>query len=311
MTWSPHPITLRQLQYAAAVAQTRNFRRAAQLCNVSQPSLSAQLAQLEDALGVRLFERDRRRVIPTAAGRELLGRIRGVLREADELVDAARRLGDPLRGKLRLGIIPTVSPYLLPALTPALQQAHPELSVVWLEDKTDVLVRALGEGRIDGAILALEADIGDLEHETLALDPFVVVTAPEHPLAHANGPIHDEDLSNADVLLLDDGHCLRDQVLAVCTDTEAHELGFRATSLPTLTQMVASGLGITLLPVLALETESARGDLVVRRFVEPAPYRTLALAWRRRSPLGSALRELAETLRQAYPRTTESKPQHR
>src|SRR5437870_2695650 len=139
----PHPFSLRQLQYAVAVADTGGFRKAAQLCHVSQPSLSAQLAQLEDVLGVRLFERDKRRVLLTGAGREILGRLQRVLAEADELVETARRAADPLTGNLRLGVIPTVSPYLLPSLTPALRAAFAKLTVLWVEDKTDVLVKGL------------------------------------------------------------------------------------------------------------------------------------------------------------------------
>ena len=155
MSFTPHAASLRQLQYAVAVADTRSFRRAAQQCGVSQPSLSAQLAQLEGALGVRLFERDRRRVLPTPAGDALIERARRVLIDADDLVDAARRLGDPLAGPLSIGVIPTISPYLLPAAAPAIRRAHPRLSVRWVEDKTETLARELHAGRLDAALLAL------------------------------------------------------------------------------------------------------------------------------------------------------------
>src|SRR6266849_6934852 len=154
------PLSLRQLQYAVAVADTLSFRAAAERCHVAQPSLSA---QLEDALGVRLFERDRRRVLPTTAGRDLVERARRVLREADDLVEAALRAGDPLAGRLSLGVIPTISPYLLPAAAPALRKAYPHLSVVWREEKTADLVRAVREGTLDAALLALEAEIGEVE----------------------------------------------------------------------------------------------------------------------------------------------------
>ena len=175
---------LRQLQYAVAVADARSFRRAAEQCGVSQPSLSAQLAQLEGALGVRLFERDRRRVLLTPAGEELIERARRVLVDADDLVDAARRLGDPLAGTLAIGVIPTISPYLLPAAAPAIRRAHPRLTVRWREDKTENLARDLHAGRLDAALLALEADLGGpLQREVIGRDPFVLATPRAHPLA--------------------------------------------------------------------------------------------------------------------------------
>src|SRR5215468_1761030 len=163
--FSSHPFSLRQVQYAVAVAGSLSFRKAADLCHVSQPSLSAQLAQLEQALGVRLFERDRRRVLVTAAGKDLLERARRLLLEADDLMAAARRAGDPLAGTLRIGVIPTISPYLLPSATPAIRAAHPQQTTVWVEDKTAALVRALEAGALDAALLALEAEIANVEHE--------------------------------------------------------------------------------------------------------------------------------------------------
>ncbi|HEY3353609.1 MAG TPA: LysR substrate-binding domain-containing protein [Polyangia bacterium] len=301
MPLTSSPLSLRQLQYAVAVAETLSFRRAAALCRVAQPSLSAQLAALEETLGVRLFERDRRRVLLTAAGQELIARARRVLLEADDLMDAARACGDPLAGRLRVGIIPTLSPYLLPAAVPALRRAHPRLTLVWVEERTEVLRRELEAGRIDAELLALEADLGAVEHEVIAADPFVLATPPGHPLGRSSRPATAAELAGASVLLLDDGHCLREQALAVCADADAHELQFRATSLATLAQMVASGAGVTLLPALAVPTESRRASLRVRPFAAPAPHRTIVLAWRPRSPLGAALREVAATIRAAYP----------
>src|SRR5258708_3571891 len=149
MRWAPHPCTLRQLQYAAAIAETRSFRRAADLCAVSQPSLSAQVAQLERALGVQLFERSRRHVLVTRAGEELLGRMRGVLRDADDVVDAAMRFTDPFAGTLRIGVIPTIAPYLVPAIAPVLRARYPRLRLVWHEDKTGVLAVKLAAGDLD------------------------------------------------------------------------------------------------------------------------------------------------------------------
>src|SRR5262245_39512460 len=184
----PHSFTLRQLQYAVAVAETLSFGGAAHACHVSQPSLSAQIALLEGVLGTRLFERDRRRVLVTAAGRELIERARVVLKEADDLRMLARRTADPLSGTLRIGVIPTISPYLLPRVRTALRKAYPQLTVMWLEDKTEELVRRLEAGRLDAAIMALEADVGDVEHEVIGVDPFVLATPARHPLGAKSAP---------------------------------------------------------------------------------------------------------------------------
>ncbi len=302
MNWSPHPFTLRQLQYAVAVAELLSFRKAAERCAVSQPSLSAQLAQLEDALGVRLFERSSRRVLLTSAGEELIERARRVLLDADDLVQLSRRVGDPLSGTLRIGVIPTISPYLLPSVTPALKKAFPNLSVMWVEDKTAVLVRSVDTGAMDAALLALEADLGDLETERIAEDPFVLATPVGHELGATRQPAKVSDLRGADVLLLDEGHCFRAQALAYCSRARTHELEFRATSLPTLVQMVAGGAGVTLLPKLAVKTEVQRAQLKLRPIAEPVPHRTIALAWRRNSPLAEALRKITAEIRKAWPK---------
>jgi LysR family transcriptional regulator, hydrogen peroxide-inducible genes activator len=299
MRSSPHPFTLRQLQYAAAVADLRSFRRAAERCHVSQPSLSAQVIQLEEALGVRLFERGSRLVLLTTAGEAVLPRLRRLLLEADDLSDSVRQLGDPLAGTLRIGVIPTVSPYLLPEVVPELRARHPGLSAVWVEDKTENLVEALREGRLDAALLALEAPLGEVEKEVVCEDPFVLATPPGHPLVQGPGPATPQELRGAGFLLLDDGHCFRDQALAYCASSRGRELDFRATSLATLAQMVAGGTGVTLLPRLAIPVENRRSELAVRRLAAPEPHRTLAIVWRPRSPLGPALRLLAQTVREA------------
>lgn len=304
MSLDPHPFTLRQLQYAVAVAESLSFRKAAERCHVSQPSLSAQLAQLEQALGVRLFERDRRRVLVTAAGRELVKRARLILRETDDLEELAHHSRDPFSGTLRIGVIPTISSYLLPRLTAALRKTYPRLTVLWVEDKTQILVQSLEGGMLDAALLALEANIGDVEREIIGSDPFVLATPVGHPLGAKTSPATASELRDVSVLLLDDGHCFREQALAFCSGAKAHELEFRATSLSTLAQMVAGGTGVTLLPELAVAVEAKRAALSIRPFAQPAPKRTIALVWRRRSPLGSALRQLAMTIRGAYSRTS-------
>lgn len=301
MNLVPHPFSLRQLQYAVAVADSLSFRKAAELCHVSQPSLSAQLAQVESALGARLFERDRRHVLVTAAGRKLLERARRVLSEADDLLAEARLAGDPLTGTLRIGILSTISPYLLPGAIPALRAAYPRLRPIWVEEKTDVLVRKLDAGDLDAALLALEAEIGDLEREIVAVDPFVLATRADDPLGTGSSAVRPAEIRGQDVLLLDDGHCFREQALEYCSRAKARELEFRATSLSTLAQMVAGGAGVTLLPRLAVATEAPRAGLRVRPFAKPSPRRTIALVWRKRSPLAKSLKHLAATLRGAYP----------
>ena len=244
---SSNDLSLRQLQYVVAIADTLGFRRAAERCHVSQPSLSAQVAELEETLGVKLFERDRRRVLVTTAGADLVARARRVLSEAGDLVEAAVRLGDPLAGPLRLGVIPTIAPYLLPEAVPAVLARFPRIKLLFREDKTEVLVASLEEGKLDAAVLALEADIGELAHAVIADDPFVLAAPKKHALARKR-TIAAADLEGETVLLLDDGHCLRGQALSYCASAHANEASFRATSLSTLAQMVSSGVGVTLLP---------------------------------------------------------------
>ena len=292
----PHAFSLRQLQYAVAVADTGGFRTAAERCHVSQPSLSAQVAQLERALGVRLFERGRRRVLVTEAGRSLVARARRALAEADDLAAAARPFHDPLAGTLRIGIIPTVSPYLLPEIAPMLRAKYPRLTVLWSEEKTGVLLAELEAGSLDAVLLALTAATEGFEREDILEDPFVLVGRPGHALLKSRSGVTMAELVGRDVLLLDDGHCFRDQALALCTTANVREASFRATSLATLAQMVAAGVGVTLLPALSLSVENRHGQLAVRRFARPAPSRRLVLAWRSRSPIAGALRELARVM---------------
>jgi LysR family hydrogen peroxide-inducible transcriptional activator len=299
MDFAPHPFTLRQLQYLVAVADTRSFRAAAERCHVAQPSLSAQIAQVESALGATLFERERRPLLVTPAGEALIARARVLLRQAGDLVGAARAFEDPLSGTLRLGLIPTISPYLLPEVAHALRRDLPRLELVFVEDKTAVLVRQLERGELDAALLALEADTADLETVSLARDPFVLAVPRDHRLAKRKQAVKSSELSGENVLLLDDGHCFREQALTYCEHAKVEELGFRATSLATLTQMVAGGLGVTLLPSLAVPIENRRGDLATLRLSSPEPARTLGLAYRPGSPLKARFERVAEVIRAA------------
>lgn len=304
MAYAPHPFTLRQLQYVVAVASTKSFRGAATLCHVSQPSLSSQIAQVESALGVSLFERDRRGVLLTPAGVALIERARSLLRDADDMVATSQRFADPLSGTLRVGLIPTISPYLLPDAAPELRKAFPRLSLLYREEKTSVLVERLEQGELDAAVLALEANLGDLAHETIADDAFVLAVPPTHRFAERKKPVALADLEGENVLLLDDGHCLREQALTFCARAKAEELEFRATSLATLCQMVAGGAGVTLLPSLALPMENRRGDFAVLPFQKPRPGRTIVLAYRSATPSKPTLSAVAAALRRAYPKAS-------
>ena len=301
-------VSLRQLQYIVAVAEHGGFRRAAEACHVAQPSLSAQVALAEQLLGVRLFERDRRHVRLSPAGEALVQQARRVLVAASDLRDLAQQFSDPFRGSLRLGVIPTVGPYILPEIAPALARTFPDLTLLWSEERTSVLMHELNDGGLDGAIVALEADIGECEHAVLGRDPFVLAASPHHPLVRSNKAATLQELDGAAVLLLDDGHCFREQVLSLCSQARAKEMSFRATSLSTLVQMASAGTSVTLLPSLALPVENRRSQLRVRTFAPPGPGRMLALAWRRGSAFRMPLNRVAETIRAALARKRPAMP---
>jgi len=297
MTMRP---SLRQLEYLVAIADHGSFHAAARATHVSQPGLSAQVAQLEETLGARLFERDRRRVLITPAGAELAERARRVLVGVDDLVDAAAAFSRPLCGRLRLGVIPTVAPYLLPRVMPALREAYPELTLLLHEAPTADLVHALERGELDLLLLALEAPLDDLRTLELFEDDFFVAVPRGHRLA-GRKRVQESDIAHETVLLLDDGHCLREQALAVCAASQADEADdFRASSLATLVQVVASGEGITLLPAMAAAHEAACGGLETARFRKPSPHRTIGLAWRATSQRAEEYRLLGETIEVAY-----------
>ena len=299
--WDTAKYSIRQLQYAVAVAELGGFRKAADACRVSQPSLSAQIAQLERALGVQVFERDARGVRVTAAGEVVLARARQVLLAASDLNEAALQQADPLRGTLRIGVIPTVCPYLLPEVAPALHCALPNLAIVWSEDKTLTLVRQIAEARLDAAIVARDPRMDGLDFAPVGDDPFVLAAAPGHKLMKASSPASPSVLDGATVFLLEDGHCFRDQALAFCGASGARAAGLSATGLSTLVQMVGTGTGVTLLPKMAVAVENRRGQLAVRSFKSPAPTRSLILAWRRGSALKRPLEAVARVLHDLFP----------
>ncbi len=291
------PLTLRQLEYVVGIADHRSFRKAATACAVTQPALSAQLSQLESLLGVQIFERDRRQVLITAIGAEIVARARAALAAAEAVVDSANALAQPLTGTLRLGVIPTIAPYMLPIVLPAVRIAYPRLRLALREERTAQVLALLDDGRLDAAVLALPVQ-GDLAAVSLYREDFVVATPPDHPLAR-RVRLRESDLDAAHMLLLDDGHCLREQALAVCDAIGAHEHAeLRATSLPTLVQMVANGLGVTLLPEMAAAALASHGEVALARFVAPAPGRDIGLVWRMSSARGRELGLLAELLRE-------------
>ncbi len=289
--------TLRQLQYAVAVAEELSFRKAAEACGVSQPSLSAQVAQLEETLGVELFERDKRRVLPTSAAGVLLERAKAVLSAVELFESSARLAQNPYEGSWRVGVIPTIAPYLLPPLIAVIGELYPALSLIWREDRTESLKAALQRGELDLALLALEADLGDLETAPLGWEPFVLAAQAGHPLTGGEEPLGLEALRGYPILLLEEGHCLREQALHLCSRVPLRRPAFDATSLATVTQMVAAGWGITLLPATAVAIECQRARLATRLVSESeGAGRTVGFAWRRNSPFASVFRDFARKL---------------
>lgn len=297
-------VTLRQLRYLVALAETLHFGKAASRCHVSQPSLSAQIQQLEDLLGTVLVERTQRQVLLTAAGKEAVLRARRVLADMDDLGAAMRAATEPLAGRVRLGVIPTLAPFYLPDVLPRLAERHPALQLSIREDLTDRLMEALRAGRLDVLLLALPVSEPGLEELELFDEPFCAALPPHHPLC-ARAELSPADLAGPDLLLLDEGHCFRDQALAVCGATRrsngegANETGFAASSLFTVMELVAAGLGTTLLPALA--ASRAPAGVTLRDFTTAngatAPGRTIGLVWRNASPRRAAWETLARALR--------------
>src|SRR5215475_1406994 len=289
--------SIRQLECLVAVADQRNFRRAAARLGISQPALSAQVQAAEELLGVQVFERDRRSVLITPAGEDVVGRARLALDAIDTVGDAARRRAEPLVGPLRLGVIPTIAPYWLPALLPEVHRRFPKLELILREDQTARLVAQLSAGQLELALLALPVS-GDFTTAPVAREGFLAAAPRGAPLFKQRGKLTEKDLDDQTVLLLEDGHCLRDQALEVCKRAGAVEsVEVRATSLPTLVQMVAGGLGVTLLPEASVATLVQRhGPVALAEFAKPVPGRDIGLAWRTSSGRLREFRLLAETM---------------
>lgn len=290
-------IKLKDLRYLVALADTRHFGQAAARCHVSQPTLSAQLRKLEDYLGVPLVERQPRRVMLTPAGQEILARARAIAEASDEIVEIARAHRDPLSGRLRVAFLPTIGPYLLPVVAPRLRKALPRLELMLYEYQTDAMLAKLRSGEIDMGVLALLEGMEEFSQRTLYDEPFVLAVPAEHALAQ-KAPARPEDLRGATLLLLEDGHCMRDQALDVCSGVDVNEKqDFRATSIETLRQMVAAGAGVTLLPELATRgAYAAPRGMVLRPFVRPAPVRRIGALWRRTSPREDAIEAVSTVI---------------
>jgi LysR family hydrogen peroxide-inducible transcriptional activator len=274
--------TLRQLQHLVALADAGHFGRAAVACHVTQSSLSASIKELETQLEASLVDRTRRKVVFTPLGTETVARARRVIEGAEELARAARAERAPLTGDLRLGVIPTIGPFFLPTALPRLRRAYPKLRLYLVEDLTARLVRDLEDGKLDAVLLALPYQCGNVETRILFEDPFVVALPRDHALAKERA-IAPSSLGGPELLLLQDGHCLRDHALAACSLARPqYGATVEATSLPTLVQMVDNGIGITLLPELAVNAGILRGTrLVTRPLAGAAPSRKIGLVWRR------------------------------
>lgn len=295
-------MNLRDLKYLVALADHKHFGHAAAACFVSQPTLSTQIKKLEEELGVSLVERAPRKVMLTPAGRDAADRARRIVAEVEQMKEAARRSQDPEAGTVRLGIFPTLGPYLLPHVVPRIRQRFPHLELLLIEEKSDVLLSRLREGKLDAGILALPLQDDQLHSEFLFEEPFLLAVPEAHPLARRQA-LSLNELSEQQLLLLEDGHCLREQALDVCRLAGANEKSeFRATSLETLRQMVAANVGITLLPTLAVKPPVARSENIhLLGFTDSHPSRRIAMVWRKSSAMGEFLQQLAQVFRELPP----------
>ncbi len=290
-------LTLKQLRYFEALAQHLHFGRAADACAISQPSLSVQIRELEEAVGTALFERAARQVRLTGFGEAFALRVREILRAVDELRDLARAARDRLSGRLRLGVIPTVAPYLLPTIIGDLARAHGGIDLHVRETVTPRLIEELAEGRLDAAVVALPVSEPSLTEVALFSEEFVLV----RPRADAAKPVPDgEALREMRLLLLEEGHCFRDQALSFCAmkASPPREL-LDASALSTLVQMVGAGIGVTLIPEMAVAVETRSAPVSVARFAPPRPSRVIGMVWRRTSPLAAQMAQIAELVRQS------------
>ncbi|WP_297800409.1 hydrogen peroxide-inducible genes activator [uncultured Brevundimonas sp.] len=290
--------SLRQLQYLKLLAEHGSFSRAAEAAHVSQPALSSGVQELERILGAPVVERTRGAVLLTAVGAEAVKRAEDVLARTEDLVEAARNAGKPLSGRFRLGVIPTVAPYLLPQKLTGLRDQYPALRLFIREDLTPKLIAGLKSGQLDAAVIALPYDAPGIDHAHIA-DDEILAAAPVGHALDGEGPIPQGALRAEDLILLEDGHCLRDQALAaVNIEAPRGEDVFAATTLPTLVQMVSSGLGVSFLPQMAVTAGlTDNKGVVVRPISEDAPHREIVVAWRSGSSRAAEAQLLAEALK--------------
>jgi LysR family hydrogen peroxide-inducible transcriptional activator len=290
-------LTLKQLRYADALARFGHFGRAADACAISQPALSMQVKELEATLGGPLFERGARQIRPTEFGEEFVVRARAILRAVEELGDLARASHDRLAGRLRIGVIPTVAPYLLPTIIANLTRMNAGLDIHVRETLTPNLLRELAEGRLDTAIVALPVSEPWLTEVALFSEEFVLV----RPGAEQGRPVPDrETLREMRLLLLEEGHCFRDQALSFCNmDAAVPRELLDGSSLTTLVQMVGAGIGVTLIPEMAVAVETRSAAVSVARFADDRPSRTIGMVWRKTSPLGERMLQISELVRRS------------
>ena len=294
MTWP----TIQQLRYLVAIANAGSFGAAADAEFVSQPALSAQIKELERKLGVTLFERSARGAMPTNHGLEVIERARLILREMNELVETTKHDGNQLLGRIGLGVIPTLAPYLLPNVVRAFTDEHVDAELQIREQQTSHLLESLRHGEIDFGLLALPIGSDEFVTAAIGIDKFVLALPQSHPLARVTSPVKLDVLRDERVILLEEGHCLRDQVTQVCHLAFSEPSEIQATSMATLAQMVAAGLGVTLLPECAEKVEAGPGrGIVTRKFSGQSPSRTIGLVWRKSSPFADAFNALAQTLK--------------
>jgi LysR family hydrogen peroxide-inducible transcriptional activator len=299
-------LSMRHLRYFEALARRGHFGRAAEECAISQPALSMQIRELEDLVGVPLVERGARQARLTDLGRDVAARARDILRSVDELEQMVRARNRPLLGRLRLGVIPTVAPYLLPVILTALQDRYPGLDLLPREAVTQKLLTDLSEARLDAAILALPVSAPGLTEVTLFAEEFVLV----RPQDEADLPVPTaEGLREMRLLLLEEGHCFRDQALAYCgsSPSASREL-MEGSSLSTLVQMVGAGIGVTLVPEMALPVETRSARVAPQRLGLPRPSRTIGMVWRAANPLADQMHELADHVRAASQSQGRSEP---
>jgi LysR family hydrogen peroxide-inducible transcriptional activator len=288
-------LTLRQMRYFEALATTRHFGRAADLVHISQPALSAQIMEMETYLGAKLVERTRGSTILTRKGEAVLAHVHTILHEIDRLERAVRRDGGVLDGLIRIGIIPTVAPYLVPQFVPYLRRAYPNVEIELREAVTSRLIADLTEGRLDAVIAALPLEADGLRTRSLFTDRFFMAMA-ENGDDVLTSPLTENEVDVDRLLLLEEGHCLRDQALAVCGANKRSLVNFGATSMTTLLQMVSHDMGMTLIPEMAVATETGRNSIRIVPFAEPQPSREIGLAWRRNNQRDVDMQALADAV---------------